>query len=275
MAVNSRIALASVFLAVTVPAQAADLPLPGQAVVVDQPAAAARWSVAVAPYLWAAGLKGDVAQFGAPAVSIDASFSDIFDHLDFGAMFVAEVRYDRFGLFIDFAYVKLSGSRATPLGVIADSVTLDSETLMFTAAPEYRILESPLGTLDLMAGIRVWDVQSELFFTGGLLNGFSASDGDTWVDPLVGAKGRYNLTDAVFLTGWGMVGGFGVSSDIMWDVFGGVGYQFNDRFSAVVGYRAVGVDYSNDAFLFERRPARARAGRGPALLMPHVKPSVE
>jgi hypothetical protein len=48
-----------------------------------------------------------------------------------------------------------------------------------------------------------------------------------------------------------MVGGFGVSSDIDWDLFGGVGYQFNDTFSFVAGYRAVGVDYQDGDFLFD------------------------
>ena len=44
------------------------------------------WTFSFAPYFWAAGLSGDVAQFGLPEAHVDASFSDIFDHLDFGAM---------------------------------------------------------------------------------------------------------------------------------------------------------------------------------------------
>ncbi|SDI49161.1 hypothetical protein SAMN05428953_102101 [Mesorhizobium muleiense] len=35
-------------------------------------------------------------------------------------------------------------------------------------------------------------------------------------------------------------------ADIDWDVAGAVGYRFNDRISSVIGYRALGVDYSND-----------------------------
>ena len=41
-------------------------------------------------------------------------------------------------------------------------------------------------------------------------------------------------------------------ADIDWDVAGGLGYRINERFSATVGYRALGVDYSNDdGFLFD------------------------
>jgi hypothetical protein len=40
-------------------------------------------------------LSGDVAQFGLPAVDVDASFSDIFDNLEFGAMAIGEARSAR------------------------------------------------------------------------------------------------------------------------------------------------------------------------------------
>lgn len=64
-------------------------------------------------------------------------------------------------------------------------------------------------------------------------------------------KGRYDLTPKVNLTGWAMAGGFGASSDFMWDLYAGIGCDFNDRFSAVLGYRGTGVDYENDGFLYD------------------------
>ena len=231
-------------------AGAADLPLPGQEVVVTT-ATGPSWSFAVAPYIWAAGISGDVAQFGLPAVEIDASFGDLLDHLDFAAMMVSEIRYGRFGLFSDLMYVKISGSAGTPFGILAESVSVDTESLAFTAAPEYRIVEAPGGSLDLMAGMRVWSVDTGLSFSGGILDGVSRSDGDTWIDPLVGAKGRFDLTSNLFLSAWAMVGGFGVSSDLMWDAWGGLGYEFNDTFSAVLGYRGTGVDYEKDGFVYD------------------------
>jgi hypothetical protein len=245
MRVALKLVLAASAALAGVPAFAADVP----AVVVhtaEQPArpGEARWSFATAAYLWAAGLSGDVASFGLPAVSIDASFSDIVDDLDFGAMFVNEVRYGRAGLFTDFIYVKISGSEGTPRGRLAESVGLDTESLIFTAAAEYRVVDRPDATLDLMAGARVWSVDTELSFNGGFLGGAGASDGDTWVDAMAGLKGRFDLTPQWYLSGWAMAGGG--SSDFMWDLWGGVGYQITDRFSALAGYRGTGVDYSND-----------------------------
>ena len=56
---------------------------------------------------------------------------------------------------------------------------------------------------------------------GGLIGSVSVSDDETWVDPVIGLRGRLNMTEKFYLSGWAMVGGFDVSSKFMWDVFGG------------------------------------------------------
>lgn len=209
------------------------------------------WEFTITPYAWLAGISGDIAQFGAPPVQVDASFSNVIDFFDFGGMVAAEVRNGPFGVMADLTYVKLSGASATPRGVLATTAALTTSSLMFTAAGEYRLIEDDYGSLDVLAGLRTWSVDTELSFQGGALNGVSVSDGNTWVDPLLGVKGRLKLSDNFYLTGWLMAGGFGVSSDFMWDAMGAAGYQFNDTVSAVVGYRAVGVDYRNGAFVYD------------------------
>lgn len=230
---------------------AADLPSHGaQTVQGEAPAGQLYWSFTAGTYLWAAGIKGDIGQFGLPPVSVDASFSDIFDHLDFGAMFVGEIRYGDFGLLNDFIYVKLSGEKGTPRGLLADSVSVDNESVIYTAAGEYRLIDDPQGSLDLLAGARIWSVDTDISFAGGPLNGIGRSQDATWVDPLAGLKGRLNLTPEWYLSGWAMVGGG--SSDYMWDLWGGVGYQFSDKVSALIGYRGIGVKYDNDeGFLYD------------------------
>ena len=85
------------------------------------------WTFSVAPYFWAAGISGDVGSFGLPPIDVDASFSDIFDHLDFGAMAIGEARNDRFSIFADVMYSKLGGDGETP-GPLFDSVDVTSET---------------------------------------------------------------------------------------------------------------------------------------------------
>ncbi len=76
-------------------------------------------------------------------------------------------------------------------------------------------------------------------------------DSATWVDPVVGLKGRASISPDFYVTGWALVGGFGVSSDLMWDVMGSVGYEFNDSFSMTAGYRVQSVDYHNNGFVYD------------------------
>ena len=92
-------------------------------------------------------------------------------------------------------------------------------------------------------------MESELSFHGGILGGRSRTDNATWVDGLVGFKGTYAITPEVYLTGWGLVGAGG--ADLDWDFAAAIGYRFADNVSAVAGYRALGVDYSNDDFVFD------------------------
>jgi hypothetical protein len=44
------------------------------------------------------------------------------------------------------------------------------------------------------------------------------------------------------------IGGFGVSSDLVWQAFLGIGYRMTDNSTVAVGYRGMGVDYTSDAF---------------------------
>jgi len=207
------------------------------------------WTFTVTPYFWAAGLSGKTSHSGLPVVDIDADFSKIFDNLDFAAMLIGEARNGPYSLFGDLIYTKLSASRDTPLGILATSAEVDATTFVGSAGAGYSVLESPNGRLDVVGAVRVWSVDTEISFNGGLLDGRSASEGATWVDGLAGLRGNYAFTPKIYAVGWGLIGAGG--ADLDWDVAGGLGYRFNDSFSATVGYRALGVDYSNDDFLFD------------------------
>ncbi|NRP74467.1 hypothetical protein ILFOPFJJ_05389 [Ensifer psoraleae] len=163
------------------------------------------WTFSFAPYFWATGLSGDVAQFGLPETHVDASFSDIFDHLEFGAMAIGEARYAPYSIFADVMYSKISGQSGTPRGILADDVELSSEIFAGLLGAGYAIYEDNAARLDIAAGLRVWSVESELSFSSGLLDGVSRTDDATWVDGLAGFRGTYSLTPEIYLTGWGLL----------------------------------------------------------------------
>jgi opacity protein-like surface antigen len=219
---------------------------------------ASGWTFSVAPYFWAAGLSGDVGVFGLQPVDIDMSFGDIFDDLRFGGMVAGEAHNGTWGLFGDVIYVKTEADSSITRTIAGVPVRLGAsvETSSFTGTfmGEYRVLSNDAATVDLMAGIRVFSVDNDIDVTlsaGERVASLSGSDGATWVDPIVGARARYNINPSWYLTGWGMIGGFDASSKITWDVMGGVGYQWNDWLSLSAGYRALGVDYENDGFVYD------------------------
>ena len=150
------------------------------------------WTFTIAPYGWLAGIEGDVGCSAGRTAHVDESFGDILDNLDIGFMGVAEARYERFGVFTDLVYVRLSDSGDTPFGILASSVDFTTKSLMWTAAGEYRLLDQPDASVDAFAGFRLFSIENELDFNPpGLLGGLELSQTETWADPIVGLKGRY------------------------------------------------------------------------------------
>jgi hypothetical protein len=94
--------------AVAGPAQHAALQDPAYAPAAPAPAGPI-WQVSVSPYIWFAGLKGDLGGPGRlPDVHLDNSFGDIAQALHFGAMVMGAARYDRFVAVGDLIYISIS-----------------------------------------------------------------------------------------------------------------------------------------------------------------------
>jgi hypothetical protein len=243
-------------LALAGAARAADLET---APPVPTPAPEHEWTLSVAPYFWMAGINGDVGVFGRQPVNVDESFSDIIKDFKFGGMIVTELNNGTIGIFSDIMYVKTEadGSVTRALGGVPKTLAATVETSSFTGTVlgEYRVYSEPTGILDLMAGARVFSVDNNIDISlahgGAPLAAFSGSDGATWVDPMIGAKGRYNINETWFVNGWAMIGGFGAGSDLTWDLLGAVGYNYNEHVSFALGYRALGVDYDNNGFVYD------------------------
>jgi len=245
MNVKSLKALAATaMMSVVLPAasQAADLPpVPDSS----------DWKFTVAVYGWAAGLNGDVGVFGLPPKHVDLPFTDIVQDLNGAVMGLAEAHNGRFMIGADVTYTNVQSTVKTPFDRVAPKIDITNTALMLTGLAGYAVIDDGAIHLDAVAGGRYWNVNNDFDVKGGVLGGRSKSDGASWFDPLVGAKMRIDLSPKFYTTGWAMIGGFGVGSDLMWDLMGGAGYQFNDTFSMFAGYRAVSVDYSNDGFVYD------------------------
>ena len=210
------------------------------------------WSFSISPYAWGAGLKGSVSPIPqAPTVEVDESFSDIVDHVDIGGMLTAELRYQRFAAYMDLIYTSISADEETPFGLLFTDADLENDVFIGTFGGAYRAIDTEHASLDLLAGLRAWSVDTRFKLHGGLLPDQEFEHNENWVDPVIGLHGQYQFDSGIFIRALSQVGGFGVGSDLTWDVFGGLGYQFNDSISATAGYRHLEVDYENNGFVFD------------------------
>lgn len=62
-------------------------------------------------------------------------------------------------------------------------------------------------------------------------------------------EGTYDLTDKWTADLRATIGGFGVASDLTWEIGAAVGYSFKDLLNVALAYNHLEVDYENDGFL--------------------------
>ncbi len=217
------------------------------AVVVAGPAAAQNsdWSFALSPYAWTPGITSSV-ETAWGRVEVDKSIGDVLSDLDLAFMGAFEARNGPWSLIADLFYSDLSQSRTTPLGVLFSQVRIETETRALSGYAGSRVHENDRVAVDLMAGFRVNSVDLNVSLSPGLLQGQRFGASETWVDPLVGVRARFAITDRWFATALADVGGFNVGSDLTWLAFASFGYQIDERWSIQGGWRHVSIDKSMD-----------------------------
>ena len=213
---------------------------------------ASDWRVRPTLYAWLTGVKGDLATLpGLPPASVDASVGDVLDNLDFAFMAVLRLNYEKFGVLADFAYSKTT-SFGTFAGPEFSLIELGSKNFIGTFALGWHAVKNEQTLLDVTAGTRVWSVDTRLILGPGTQPQTVVEGSETWVDPVVGAMLNADLNQRISAIGVFDVGGFGVSSDLTWQLYGGIGVGLSTRLGFQFGYRYLVVDYKNDdGFLYD------------------------
>ncbi len=193
------------------------------------------WEFTVTPYLWMTGFGMETRGVGPiPSRDIDVDFGQVFDHLNFAFEANVEARKDRFVATFDFNYFDLSASEGLS-GPVFTKVALDMTGILSSATVGYQAIASDPVSMDVFGGAQLFSVDTDLAMRGG--GSPSTSDKKTFVDPVIGLRGRVRLGEDFFLDGIGSIGGFGVDSQITYQLFGGVGWQASDSIALRAGYR--------------------------------------
>lgn len=228
------------------------------------PVAAERpiWALQITPYMWAAGLEGNISPFRrAPTIGVEKSFSDVMDDLNFGGFVNVWGRYERFVFSGDAMYSDTTDSHAFgPLPALPSPIPpgavingkVDSKQFMATLQAGYRVLDTPDFTLDALGGMRFWHISNDVTVNAlGISRSYGESFG--WVDPVIGARAFLRLSEKLSLQAQADIGGFGAGSDLTWSALATVNYIVTDHFSVSTGYKALDVDYDHDGHVYDTR----------------------
>ncbi len=247
MKVPDRLVLASLLVLASA--------MPAAAQSTDEPADD-QWVIRVAPYLWATSLDGNAKVKGVKA-DVDVPFSDILKDLSLAGMLLADVQKGRFGVAVNGVFARVSPKN----DVNGIRIKATSDTVQLGVAPYYRVVDWTYRTsssgkplklvVEPEAGFRFTYLRAELDVRNG---GPSVDDNESWVDPIFGSRFGIDLADNWSLTAEGNVGGFGVGSDLAWNVQGFVGYKtslFGIPTTLAAGYRALHQDYDHNNFKWD------------------------
>jgi len=184
------------------------------------------WSFDLTLYGVAAGMDGDVTVHGIPA-DLDVGFDDVLKNLEFGAMGRVRVGYDRWAISTDVIYMALGASK--------NGVSADIDQWMVQPQLEYHVCRS----FDAYAGARYNNLHGEI--RGPL--GRNPTGTQAWWDPVIGARISLPIVKKLSFDLRGDVGGFGINSDLTWQVEPVLNWRFTKWGSVQAGYRLLSTDY--------------------------------
>jgi len=205
---------------------------------------------AITPYIWFAGVHGQVGALGHEA-SVHASFGDIFNYFNIGAMGEFETRYNRVIMPVDFMWMKLSDNKGLPVNDFASSIKAKMTETMLTPKIGYRIIDGKKVKVDALFGFRYWHVTTDITLQPvQIRGGFSQSA--SWADAVAGGRIILALSPKAFALVGGDAGGADARSD--YQVGGAMGYKISRKVILLAGYRYLHVNYrpnGNAQFVYD------------------------
>ena len=203
-----------------------------------------QWHFATGLYGFFPAVTGSVSVRDFAEVPIHVPFSDLWDHLKFNLTGHFEGRRDRFGMGLDFFYVRIgvpvSGQIPELLGAEVNLRQFIAETFGF-----YRVAqgsgERPW-TVDALGGVRVWNTNTRLEADPGIVD----RDGQTitWADGFGGVRVQIPLHPRLSLLGRGDVGAGGAKLD--WSASGDLAFASGKGWLLGAGYRTLRVELDKE-----------------------------
>jgi hypothetical protein len=209
------------------------------------------WWLSVTPYGWITATDGDMGVAGRVA-PVDISFKDTLENLELAFMLSVEGGIGRWAFGFDGIYGAFSDNASLPPAAAPySSATIDFDQFLSRVHAGYQVVSTETATLTAFAGVRYSYLSTEIGFSGPGAPDLDLDGSKSWIDPVIGLNGSWEINDRWHLRGGGDIGGFGVSSDLIWQINAAIGYRIRENLSVLAGYRGFGVDYSSGGFLMD------------------------
>jgi hypothetical protein len=209
-----------------------------------------KWNFLLDAYLMFPNMKGTAAVSALPEIEVDADPGDIFDRLNMGAMLYFEASHNSWSFSCDLIYMSLK--QGVKPGPIIQSGEIEAKQLAWEMASMRRLLPQ----LDAGIGLRLnsLDVGLDLIRNTDSDIVLNKSAIQTWVDPIVIIRFKSDPSNEFIYQLRGDIGGFGIGSDLSWQIQAYAGYRFSKLFQLTGGYRFIDMDYdkgsSDDRFMY-------------------------
>lgn len=198
------------------------------------------WRGQITLYGWGAGIGGDIRpRAGAPEISLDKSLSEVLEDLDSALFVTGFARKGNLVLLGDLSYSSSSRKGVVPPGAPARG---ELEQRSITLAAGQRVTDNADASVDILGGIRAWDVEGSVAVP---LAGVNLSFDKTFVDPILAVRGNLRIAPQWSVIGYFDAGGLGVGSDVTYQIAVTANYQATDSLYLSFGYRHLYVDYDS------------------------------
>ena len=200
------------------------------------------WEFLIEPYLMFPSMSGESGIRELPLINVDANASEIFSHLDFGAMLYLEARTNNWAIGSDFVYMKLT--QDVERSTIVNSGQIELKQMIWEVSGLYQVIPF----LEAGLGLRMNNISMAADISRNVVGGsasefINAENSEFWIDPVIIARLSETIHDTWQFQFRGDIGGFGIGSDLTWQVQAYVGYRFSKLFQTTIGYRVIGMDY--------------------------------
>ena len=225
-------------------------PATGNVATASNPEAPDGWHVLLFPYLWFPGAHGETVTLGQD-VGIHSSASDLLSETRFGIMGTLDPRYKRWVLPVDLFWVRLEDTKALTFPPsTAVSADFKSSEIMLTPRVGYRVIDQERLKIDGTAGFRYWHLGESVQLTPSI-PGLNFAGSQNWVDPVIGGRIETFVTPKVGFFVSGDVGGWGVGSQLDYQMAALVGYRIKPKMTLAAGFRYTAVNYRNGPFIYD------------------------